>query len=44
MYIIISFIVGIVVGALTSYLVLRNNADIKNKVDSVTNKVENTIK
>lgn len=36
-------IIGFVAGAVVSYLVLRNNKDIKEKVDDVTDKIDETI-
>ena len=40
---VISFLVGVVVGAVASYLVLRNNAATKAKLDTLTDKAESKL-
>jgi hypothetical protein len=44
MEIVIAGIVGVVVGAVASYLVLRNNPKIEAKIDALTDKVDAKIK
>lgn len=40
----VEVIVGVIVGALGSYLVFRNNPQLEEKVDDLTDKVEDKIK
>ena len=39
----IGLLIGFVGGAVTSYLFFRNNKNIKDKVDDITDNIDNTI-
>lgn len=39
----IGLLIGFVAGGVTSYLFFRNNKNIKDKVDNITDNIDNTI-